>query len=273
MLIGVSSCSLVTALINFFLGPAGALPSKAELLVDPEMDQELDKLWEHTNPHTNTHIYVNKPVQCTVWTWRYQFKISFLPLIVVFFSFVSCPYPFPFSPLHTSFPPQNRPDLGESWQQQQRQCGGSPEGGAEEGLPQEEHPPQEEDGGGERWLHRRDRLLWKLTSDLSSLWSSCFHVEAITHCGSTAHFSATIYHVNLCISSGFPFQDSFSLLHIIRLERPVKYLHSRSQSVSIPCGVPMLSNVCMRTYKMLQLLQVLNSHTVRPNAPLPSDNQ
>ncbi len=28
----------------FFVFPAGALPSKAELLIDPEMDQELDKL-------------------------------------------------------------------------------------------------------------------------------------------------------------------------------------------------------------------------------------
>lgn len=29
---------------------AGALPSKTELLIDPELDQELEKLWEHTVP-------------------------------------------------------------------------------------------------------------------------------------------------------------------------------------------------------------------------------
>lgn len=44
---------------NFqFSSCVGVLPSKAELLIDPEMDQELDKLWAHTHRNAEMHICI-----------------------------------------------------------------------------------------------------------------------------------------------------------------------------------------------------------------------
>lgn len=59
--------------------PAGALPSKAELLIDPEMDQELDKLWE------NTHTCINKHILYIVQCYTSSLYFSILPVFFAFF--------------------------------------------------------------------------------------------------------------------------------------------------------------------------------------------
>lgn len=137
---------------------SGALPNKSDLLIDPEMDQELERLWER---RTCFREYIT--VTCWLTINRLLLKDGELANnLFIFNTFFFKANVLAFEAIFLWFfqysSSRHQPDVQ---QQQQQRCG--TEGNSQEGLTTQVPAPTQEDRNGEWRFYRGDWLLWELT--------------------------------------------------------------------------------------------------------------